>query len=290
MEPFGVKAVATAGTICSAMAVRAVRKKSLTVSGAIAGFCAGFLMVCTGLRGLVLFYFYQLGSWATKYKVYLKCKKDATLASHVNRGATQVLCVSILACLLSLWHAYACGSEKAIDFQLHPLASRIAMAITAHHATGLADTLASELGILAHRQHPVLITQPWKRVPPGTNGGVTAAGCLWSVVGGAVIGILTVLMDYLSGLEPSSYAVRLTIFAAVAGLLGSLLDSLIGAIFQATYWDAYTKLIYHASPDNPTTAQHLTGIDIFTNEQVNLVSTALTVAIGGWILAPMIMA
>jgi uncharacterized protein (TIGR00297 family) len=289
MEPFGVKAVATAGIICSAMAVRAVRKKSLTVPGAIAGFCTGFLMVCTGLRGLVLFYFYQIGSWATKYKVALKCEKDATLASHVNRGATQVLCVSIIACALSLWHAVACGAETAIDFVHHPTASRIATAITAHHATGLADTLASELGILARYQQPVLITRPWQRVPPGTNGGITVAGCIWSLVGGAMIGILTVLMDCLSGLEPwtSNYAVPLTLYAAVTGLLGSLLDSLLGATLQATYWDADTKLIYH-SDNKPATAQHLTGIDLLTNEQVNLVSTALTVVAGGWILAPLI--
>jgi uncharacterized protein (TIGR00297 family) len=291
MEPFGVKAVVTAATICSAMAVRAVRKNSLTVSGAIAGFCTGFLMVCTGLRGLVLFYFYQLGSWATKYKVSTKCTKDATLASHVNRGATQVLCVSILACFLSLWHAYAVGAERAIDFSRHATASHLASAIAAHHATGLADTLASELGILAVQQRPVLVTQPWRRVPPGTNGGVTAAGCLWSIAGGAAIGILTVFMDYLSGLEPSTYAVKFIIYTAIVGLLGSLLDSVVGALLQATYWDADTKLIYHAaSPDKPATAQHLTGFDILTNEQVNLVSTALTVGLGGWVLAPAIMA
>lgn len=272
-----------------------MRKQSLTPSGAVAGFATGFLMVCTGWRGLVLFYFYQLGSWATKYKVAIKSKKDATLASHANRGAVQVLCVSLLACALSLWHALSQGAEKPIDFAQYPQASRIALAITAHHATGLADTLASELGILTTpflqklQRGPVLVTQPWKSVPPGTNGGVTIAGCFWSLIGGAAIGVLTLVMDAISGLHPASYAVPFLVYTSVSGLLGSLLDSIIGATCQATYYDPATHLVYHfSSPNRPETAHRITGANLLTNEQVNLVSTALAVALGGWVLAPMI--
>lgn len=290
MDPFGVQAVSTAGIIGSVMAVRAVQRQSLTVAGALTGFAIAFAMVCTGLRGLVLLVVYQVGSWATKYRGSEKSHRDATLATHAQRGATQVLCVSLLACLLSLYHAaVCCGSEKPVDFQRYPTASHLATAVTAHHATALADTLASELGMLAHQQQPFLITQPWKRVPPGTNGGITFAGCGWSLAGGAVIGLGTVGLDHLSGLQPwPTYAVPLVGYATLTGLLGSLLDSLVGATLQATYWDADTKRIYHAD-HRPATAQHLHGLDCLTNEQVNFLSTALTVLIGGWILAPIIL-
>ena len=149
MDPFGWKSVAIAGAVCSLMATRAVRKRSLTPGGAAAGFLTGFLLISCGLRGLVLLVFYQCGSWATKYQLSLKMRRDATLQSHAQRGATQVLCVSGLACLLQLWHAVAVGAERPYNADNHALATRLACAVTAHHATGLADTLASELGILA---------------------------------------------------------------------------------------------------------------------------------------------
>ncbi|TBU36320.1 integral membrane protein DUF92-domain-containing protein, partial [Dichomitus squalens] len=51
-----------------------------------------------------------------------------------------------------------------------------------HFACCLGDTLASELGILS-RSPPILITT-LKRVPPGTNGGLSVLGTLASVGGG----------------------------------------------------------------------------------------------------------
>ena len=56
--------------------------------------------------------------------------------------------------------------------------SAIACGIIAHYATCLADTLASELGILS-KSDPFFIVQPWKKVPPGTNGGVTLGVFFW---------------------------------------------------------------------------------------------------------------
>jgi len=291
MDPFGLPSTSIAATFCSLMAFRAVQKKNLTISGALAGFASGFVLVGCGLRGLTLFCFYQLGSMASKYQMDVKRKQDATLAFHTQRGAVQVLCVSTIATALTIYHAVTIGAEKPFHMAQNPLATRIAAAITAHHATALADTLASELGMLFHRgTQPVLVTNPWRRVPPGTNGGVTIIGLCWSVLGGAVIGLFTIGMDFLSGLRPASYAVQLVAFSATAGLMGSLIDSILGATLQATYWDEGKKLVYHADSTNkPKTALLLCGTNILTNEQVNLVSTAITVGIGGWILAPIML-
>jgi uncharacterized protein (TIGR00297 family) len=301
MEPFGTKSMLLATATCSAMAYRAVRNRSLTVSGAVAGLATGWILVCTGLRGYVLFFFYQVGSWATKYKHSIKERTDATVATHANRGAVQVLCVSLIACVLSLYHALQFGPEQAVDFSHTYAASCTSMAVTAHHATGLADTLASELGILAAVVFPgqstqkwlhrtVLVTHPWRIVPPGTNGGITIVGCLWSIVGGGLVGLCTVGMDAVSGLHPQQYAMRLILYAAMIGLIGSLLDSLLGATCQATYYDASTQLVYHAStPRRPTTAHLVCGRNLLSNEGVNLVSTALTVVLGGWVVAPLVM-
>ena len=73
------------------------------------------------------------------------------------------------------------------DFNRSPLASSFACALVAHHATSLADTLASELGMLSKSQ-PFLVFSG-KRVPPGTNGGVTLLGTGFSALGGSMIGV-----------------------------------------------------------------------------------------------------
>lgn len=75
-----------------------------------------------------------------------------------------------------------------IDFNSNSFASSLACALIAYHSTNLADTLASELGILAKGVGPILITSG-KRVPKGTNGGVTLLGTGCSVLGGCIIGI-----------------------------------------------------------------------------------------------------
>lgn len=289
MEPFGVRAIIAATLIAGVVALRAARKGSLTRGGAISGFVVGFLLVSTGWRGVNLFSFYVLGTFATKYKIQIKSRFDATLASHSSRGAVQVLCVSILAAGMSLWHAISYGAEKPIDFSKYPGASRLSCAIMAHHATSLADTWASEFGILAPPHTPVvLVTAPWRRVPPGTNGGVTLHGFAWSVAGGIVMAMLTMAMDAISGLEPIRYAGPLLLFGAMSGLIGSILDSTLGATLQETYYDADAKQIFHADSTNkPPTARHITGYNILTNEQVNLVSTAMSVLLCGYIVAPL---
>ena len=290
MDPFAPMTVALALFAATMLALRALRRRSLTKAGACTGFVVGFLLVSTGLRGLVLFYFYQIGSMATHYKEYVKAKLDATVVSE--RGATQVLAVSLVAVVLSLTHALYCGAEQAIDFTAAPEASRLAMAILAHHAVSLGDTLASELGMLGtvtrsqHSQQPILVTQPWRRVPVGTNGGISALGTVWSFVGGLIIGAVTVAMDYFSGISPLNFG-RVTLFGGLTGFLGSLLDSILGATLQTTYYDDETKLVYHEHHTNrPKSAQRICGVSVLTNEQVNFVSVAITSVIGGWIIAP----
>ncbi|GAX10559.1 hypothetical protein FisN_2Lu589 [Fistulifera solaris] len=286
VEPFGFTAVSIGLAVAVLLSWRSRRKRTLSKSGAVAGFTVGLALVSTGMRGLILFYFYQLGTWATKYKLQQKMKLDETVEQGSERGATQVLCVSIIALSLSLIHAIYCGPELSIDFSLsknQSLASHLTCGILAHHATSLADTLASEMGIMANKS-PFLITQPWKRVPPGTNGGVTITGLLWSLVGGLLIGILYVITDWVGGTLPV-HPIATISFASVCGLLGSVLDSFLGAVAQATYFDTQIKKVVHTSRGG-IAIQLISGTNLLTNEQVNLVSTALTTFLGGWVLAP----
>lgn len=281
MRPFGPSTIAVALAAASLLAYRASRKKTLSLSGTACGFTVGFLLVATGLRGLNLFVFYQIGSSATQYQQHKKADHDETVSYASTRGFKQVLAVSVIAVLLSLYHALEFGPEQAFTRE-NPEQTRLACAILAHHATSLADTLASELGMLSNEQPRSILT--FRRVPPGTNGGVTVAGTMWSLAGGACIGLSTVLLDIVSDI-PNRYIPRIIMFAATCGLFGSIVDSLVGASIQITYWNETTKKVCHEN-SMIHKSKRIAGVDILTNEQVNFVSLLISTYVGGWILGP----
>lgn len=170
------------------------------------------------------------------------------------------------------------------DFQEHKYESILACAILSHHATCLADTLASELGILSNKD-PFLITT-FRPVPAGCNGGVTMNGFFFSVLGGFLMGLGQLSMDIISGLEVQPLQVLL--FASLSGLVGSILDSVLGATVQATYYDKEKKLIYCNRDDDLKDVEQICGYNILTNAQVNALSVACTCMFGGIVLGPMI--
>lgn len=284
MKPFGLVAVCLATFVPTFAVVRSLKKKTLSKSGAVAAWVVGFIMVGSGLRGFVLLLFYQIASSATKYKKEWKERQDATAALGSVRGPAQVLACSVVAVTLTIVHVLLVGDEKAIDFQKDYLAASFTCAILAHHATCLADTLASELGIL-NQSPPVLITQPWRIVPPGTNGGVTVLGTVMSVIGGALMGLGTAWMDWCSGITPVP-TTKLFMLGSLCGLVGSWIDSILGATLQATYQNPEDRAIHHdASGPN---YKHICGMNLLTNVQVNLFSICITTVVGGWVFGPWI--
>ena len=292
------------------MALRAIHKQSLAMDGAWIGTICGIgILSSTLYRGLIFFYFYQIGSWCTKYNMHIKSQRDGTVSKNSQRNFMQVFCVSIIVTILSIYYGIMFGVDQPIIYKLYPQSTHIMCAIIAHHATGLADTMASELGILVNSNNSnnknnasiltrtVLITNIWKTVPPGTNGGITIIGCIWSCIGGMIIGLLTVVTDYfatnntlvVTKMVVAQYAFPVIVYATAIGCIGSGVDSLLGATCQATYYDPKLHRVYHANSTNrPPNAIHLVGNDLLTNEQVNLLSTAITCILGGWYIGPLI--
>ena len=91
-----------------------------------------------------------------------------------------------------------------------------------------ADTWATELGVL-NPHPPRLISNLKKVVEKGTSGGISITGTLAALAGAAIIGTLAV------SLHPSPAPVMTGWIVTLAGLLGSLFDSLLGATVQAIY-------------------------------------------------------
>lgn len=68
----------------------------------------------------------------------------------------------------------------------------------------------------------------------GTNGGVTLVGLLSSFLGGMAVGIAYYITQlvFVSDLDVSAPQWPIIVFGAAAGLLGSILDSYLGATMQ----------------------------------------------------------
>lgn len=167
-----------------------------------------------------------------------------------------------------------------------------------NYAAVTADTFSSELGIL-NRSPPRLITSlSLRAVPPGTNGGVSLTGTLAGFVGGAIIGISSlVLLPFCnSGESYWDLAQRLQFAMAITvwGGMGSLVDSLLGGWLQASVVDRRTGKVveglggksvpYHdrdsAVKDKPESRYVVAGTEWLDNNGVNLLMAAM-MSLGG---------
>jgi uncharacterized protein (TIGR00297 family) len=101
-------------------------------------------------------------------------------------------------------------------------------------AAATSDTWASEIG--RHSRTPPRLITSWTRVPAGTDGGMTVLGTLAGLAGAAFMGALSALLPRAGGpglTHPGGFVMAV----AVAGFIGMLADSLLGATVQGkVHW------------------------------------------------------
>ena len=135
-------------------------------------------------------------------------------------------------------------------------------ALSSNYAAVAADTFSSELGILAKSSPRLLTSWNLRKVPPGTNGGITALGTVAGFLGAFMVALTsTVLLPFCS-YKPSSTTANgfqggigwgwqekalWTIALTFWGGLGSLLDSALGGWFQASVIDNRTGKVVEGS-------------------------------------------
>lgn len=189
-----------------------------------------------------------------------------------------MICNGGVACELALLYLIERGSggEMPINFALDYNGSWFALSVLGALACCNGDTWASELGSVLSKSDPFLITS-LKRVPRGTNGGVSLWGIVVSGLGGLAVSIgyyLTLLLtahrDVLAQ-SPPQWPIIATGF--LVGLFGSLLDSVLGAWLQYSGKDTLTGRIVEGPGDR---VQHISGIAILDNHSVNLLSTLIS--------------
>ena len=145
-------------------------------------------------------------------------------------------------------------------------------------AASTADTWASEVGVYSRRPPVNILTrEPMQR---GLSGGVSPLGLAATVVGAVTSAFLAMLLFHAFGYAiptgPDAF-----FFIIACGVVGSLVDSVLGVVMQAKYRcpnDAEGGLV--ETPPCGAQAALVSGYAWVTNDAVNLMSGIAVVLLG----------
>eukprot|EP00981_Chlorochromonas_danica_P011338 scaffold3873_cov177-Ochromonas_danica.AAC.18 len=305
------------------LAFHGLKKRSLSPSGCVAAMIVGFVTFSISYRfGLVLILFYYSSSKLTKLKEEVKAKLEDGHQEGGQRDWIQVFSCSILAVLVAVLFYLVIGEDVNLSYipsttetgiatmtsspiiidlpWIGPvvvdvvsrdyLAMQLTAMFIAHFATANGDTWASEVGILSPSRPRLISTFFTREVPPGTNGGMSVIGTVASAAGGGFIGLVYYLLSFSYPGSASQW--KMILFGIVCGLLGSIIDSLLGATLQVSYYSERKQRIVKTPPasweDNEDKIMILCGCDCLSNEAVNFLSIGLTMVVS-WYIAPIIL-
>lgn len=192
------------------VALFAYRARALTAAGAMAAFAVGAIVFGSG----------GLAAAAVLFAFFL----PSTLLSRVGTARKRALADNDRETPRSAWQVLANGGVAAICALLAPRAGALAAtAFAGAFAAAAADTWGTELGMLSRRAPVSILTL--RPLRAGISGGITPLGLLASL--GGALGVA--LVAALAGVAP---------FGAVAfgGVVGAIIDSVLGASLQALRW------------------------------------------------------
>jgi uncharacterized protein (TIGR00297 family) len=202
-----------------AVAALAMKARSIDLGGAISAVVIGTAITAgTGLAGFaVMMAFFVLGSGATRMGYQLKAARGIAQEKGGARGWRNAWANGGVAAGLALLAGVASTPQAVLV---------LTIAYAAAVATAAADTCSSEVG-KAYGRRTFLITT-FRPVPPGTEGAVSLEGTLGGLVGGMIVGAV--------GAVCGLYGPAAAVLVGVAGLLGSLAESVIGVAAERKGW------------------------------------------------------
>lgn len=240
--------------LSTALAGLALWKRALTRWGLVLAWLLS-LVICLGgglggFLALAATYLFTIAAG----KLSRRVRERVETRIHAKRGsrdAVQVFCNVFLGALMLLLRAIT-GWEGFV------------WAYGGAMAASLADSMASELGVLSRRQPRDILTL--RPVEPGMSGGVTLLGFGASVLGAAIIGGIC------GGFQASA---GMVLDVTAAGTFAALGDSVLGSAAQVKYrcgvCGALTEKPRHCGA--PGTAER--GIPFVTNDTVNFMNNVL---------------
>ncbi|XP_022605050.1 transmembrane protein 19 [Seriola dumerili] len=255
--------------------IRALKRRSLDRTGALGALLVGFVLMMANYSFFSsLLAFFISSSRLTRWGGAQKKKIDAEYKEGGQRNWVQVFCNGGVPTELALLYMIEVGpGEIPIDFGKQYSASWMCLSLVGALACSAGDTWASEVGPVLSQTQPRLITT-WKEVPAGTNGGVTPVGLVASFLGGLLVGFAYFVTQLLliNDLHLADPQWPIVVYGGVAGLVGSMLDSFLGAHMQYSGFDSSIgKVVSYES----ATTQRICGKPILDNNAVNLFSSVL---------------
>ena len=245
-------------TYSSTIAYGAYKKHSLSRSGLAAAIILGTsIYVFGGLwASAIMVAFFVSSSVLTKFKKTLKSRTDSLNEKGGNRDSMQVLANGGIGLVLTvLFYIYK-----------NPI---FMIAYAASFAEATADTWASEIGVLSTKP-PVSILNG-KPLERGMSGGVSLLGSLFAMMGSLFITVIFA-GGFIIKYGVDKHLFLYTALCFTAGFLGSIVDSLLGASFQAQYYcrelDSLTEKSHYSGVPNKL----VKGFKFFNNDIVNLSS------------------
>ncbi|MFH0930376.1 MAG: DUF92 domain-containing protein, partial [Candidatus Zixiibacteriota bacterium] len=201
----------------------------------------------------LLFFFFS-SSLLSKYKQGKKAEYKNIFEKTGARDKNQVLANGSLAGILSF------------IYFLFP-SSSIYSAYLSSLATVTADTWGTEIGILS--TSAPLSLKRFKRVLPGSSGGISFLGTLSSFCGSFFLAS----SGFIPGISPFPFKLELFSLIVIAGFLGSFIDSLLGAFLQAQYLCPICNKITEKKTHCGLETKKVSGVSWLNNDWVNFFSS-----------------
>ncbi|KAL8741976.1 MAG: hypothetical protein Q9190_005483 [Brigantiaea leucoxantha] len=307
-----------------ALVWRAYSRKSLTPAGIFTAILTAVVHAVHpwGVFFALLGVFFLSGTAVTKVKHDVKARLTVSSSGASGgegaRTHIQVLANSLVASILILLHMrqlYRTDSNNSFEEKCWPYGQDLlVVGIVSNYAAVAADTFSSELGILSKGNPRLLTSWNFRKVPPGTNGGITLLGTLAGFLGASIVALTSTLLlpfcssssgsgisSWLSFQDDTGWTLqrKLLWFASITiwGGAGSLLDSALGGWFQASVIDVRTGKVVegaggkkvpvigaHSKKDDRSSRQVESGLGFLDNNAVNILM-AFLMSIGGMVIA-----
>lgn len=238
-------------------------KKSLNQSGFFAAIVFGTLIYAWGTHVIfiLLMSFFISSSILTKFQ-------DMEKEKH-GRHWIQVSVNGLGALIFSFMHMITNETES-----IYLVLAACAIAISN------ADTWASEIGKLSKKDNVSILT--FKPISKHESGGITLLGMIASILGALwIMAVYLFLYGITYGFELIEISHALIIL--LSGILGSILDSVLGILIQEKYQHQHTLQMTENRLDSDESLL-ISGIKYINNDAVNLITSIVILIILSMIL------